>query len=59
MLTTTVSMWLIRLPLAWFFVVHQGWGLPGAYAGFVLGSTLEAVAVYLRYRAGAWQRTSV
>ena len=45
--------------LAWFFVVHQGWGLPGAYASFIFGSTLEALAVYLRYRAGAWQRTSV
>jgi putative MATE family efflux protein len=59
MLITSVSMWLVRLPLAWYFVVHLGWGLPGAYASFIFGSTLEAIAVYVRYRAGAWQRTSV
>jgi multidrug resistance protein, MATE family len=59
MLTTTVSMWLIRLPLAWFFVTRLGWGLPGAYASFIFGSTLEALAVYLRYRAGKWQRERV
>lgn len=59
MLITTVSMWLIRLPLAWFFVTRMGWGLAGAYASFIFGSTLEAVAVYLRYRAGKWQRLKV
>jgi putative MATE family efflux protein len=59
MLITSVSMWLVRLPLAWYFVVHLGWGLPGAYASFIFGSTLESLAVYLRYRAGAWQRTTV
>jgi MATE family multidrug resistance protein len=59
MVTTTVSMWLVRLPVAWFFVTHLGLGLPGAYASFIFGSTLEALAIYLRYRAGAWQRQRV
>ena len=59
MLTTTVSMWLIRVPLAWFFVTQMGWGLPGAYASFIFGSSLEAVAIYLRYRTGKWQRLKV
>jgi Na+-driven multidrug efflux pump len=52
-------MWLVRLPVAWFFVTHLGLGLPGAYASFIFGSTLEALAIYLRYRAGAWQRERV
>jgi putative MATE family efflux protein len=59
LLTTSVSMWLIRLPVAWYFVTQLGWGLPGAYASFVFGSTLEALAMYLRFRAGRWQRLKV
>lgn len=59
MLTTTMSMWLVRVPLAWFFVTQMGWGLPGAYASFIFGSSLEAIALYLRYRAGKWQRLKV
>jgi putative MATE family efflux protein len=59
MLTTTVSMWLVRLPLAWIFVEWFKWGLPGAYASFIFGSTLEGLAIYLRYRSGRWQTLKV
>jgi Na+-driven multidrug efflux pump len=52
-------MWLIRLPVAWFFVEVMHWGLPGAFLGFVFGSTVEATAEYLRYRTGNWQRLKV
>lgn len=59
MLVTALSMWLLRLPLAWVFVEVFHWGLPGAYLGFVAGSTVEAAAEYLRYRTGKWQRLKV
>ncbi|MGH2370940.1 MAG: MATE family efflux transporter, partial [Chloroflexota bacterium] len=59
MLTTTISMWLVRLPVAWFFTTQLDWGLAGAYAGFIFGSTLESLAIYLRYRTGRWQRLRV
>ncbi len=59
MVVTSISMWLIRLPVAWFFVEVMRWGLPGAFLGFVVGSTIEATAEYLRYRTGTWQRLKV
>ncbi|HEV2121443.1 MAG TPA: MATE family efflux transporter [Chloroflexota bacterium] len=59
MLNTTIGMWLIRLPLAWFFVSVLGWGLSGAYAAFVAGPFVEAVTAYLRYRSGNWQHLKV
>jgi Na+-driven multidrug efflux pump len=59
MVVTSISMWLIRLPVAWFFVEVMHWGLPGAFLGFVVGSTIEATAEYLRYRTGTWQRLKV
>ncbi|HEX2035118.1 MAG TPA: MATE family efflux transporter [Chloroflexota bacterium] len=59
MVVTSISMWLIRLPVAWLFTTVLGWGLPGAYASFIFGSTLESLAIYLRYRQGSWQRLKV
>ena len=59
MVVTSISMWLIRLPVAWFFVEVMHWGLPGAFLGFVVGSTIEATAEYLRYRAGKWKGLQV
>lgn len=59
MMVTTISMWLIRLPIAWLLAQQLGLGLPGAYAGFVIGSTLEALVNYLRYRSGKWQHIRV
>jgi putative MATE family efflux protein len=59
MVVTALSMWLLRLPLAWFCVEVLHWGLAGAYVGFVVGSTIEALAEHLRYRAGKWQRLKV
>ena len=59
LLVTSISIWLIRVPLAWFFTLRLGWGMPGAYLGFVLGATLEAIAIYLRYRTGSWRLLTV
>jgi len=59
MAITSISMWLIRLPVAWFFVEVMHWGLPGAFLGFVAGSTIEATAEYLRYRTGRWKGLKV
>jgi putative MATE family efflux protein len=59
MMVTALGMWLIRLPLAYFFGVTLGWGLPGVYLGWVVDSFSLAVANWLRYRAGAWQHRRV
>jgi len=59
MLNTTLSMWLLRVPIAWIAVTQLGLGLPGAYAAFVIGSTVECFSSWLRYRTGRWRQLRV
>jgi putative MATE family efflux protein len=59
MLAITASMWLVRIPVALIAVHWLHWGLPGAYLAFVVGSSVECIAAYLRYRAGKWQHLKV
>ena len=54
MLVSGLSMWVVRLPLAWWFALGLGWGLPGAFASFALGSAIEAAVMTWRYRRGHW-----
>ena len=54
MLIASLGMWAVRLPLAWWFALGLGWGLPGAFASFALGSALEATIMTWRYRRGHW-----
>ena len=59
MLTSSVGMWVVRLPLAWWFALELGWGLPGAFASFALGSAVEATIMTWRYRRGYWASIKV
>ena len=59
MLTSSVGMWVVRLPLAWWFALELGWGLPGAFASFALGSAVEATIMTWRYRRGHWASIKV
>ena len=59
MLVASLGMWVVRLPLAWWFALELGWGLPGAFASFALGSAVEATIMTWRYRRGYWARIKV
>ena len=59
MLTSSVGMWVVRLPTAWWFALELGWGLPGAFASFALGSAIEATIMTWRYRRGHWASIKV
>ena len=59
MLTSSVGMWVVRLPAAWWFALELGWGLPGAFASFALGSAIEATIMTWRYRRGHWASIKV
>ncbi len=59
MVTTAVAMWVVRLPVAWFFGITLGLGLPGVYLGWVLDSLVLGLLTWLRYRNGGWKAREV
>ena len=59
MAMTGISIWLIRLPLAYLFGLVLGWGLPGAWGAFALDLSLRGVLNYLRFRGGRWKLVKV
>ena len=48
-------MWVVRLPVAWFFGITLGLGLGGIYLGWVLDSVVLGLLTWWRYRAGGWK----
>jgi len=59
MFATGAAMWLIRLPLAWFFGITLGLGLGGVYLGWVIDTIVLASLNWARYRTGRWQQRKV
>jgi len=51
----TVLAWLVFVPGAWFFGVHQGHGLTGAYVGGTLYVALLAGGLVWRFASGKWR----
>jgi putative MATE family efflux protein len=59
MYATGLSVWLIRLPFGVLFGPVLGLGLGGVYISNVMDALARAVANYLRFRAGKWQKLRV
>jgi Na+-driven multidrug efflux pump len=59
MFATGLAVWLVRLPFGWLFGVGLGWGLPGVYISNVMDAGVRALANFLRFRAGGWQKIRV
>ncbi|HFD39231.1 MAG TPA: MATE family efflux transporter [Anaerolineae bacterium] len=59
MAMTGISIWLIRLPLAYLFGLVLGWGLPGAWGAFALDLSLRGMLNFLRFRSGRWKLVKV
>ncbi len=59
MYATGLAVWLIRVPFGWLFGVVLNMGLPGVYISNVMDSGARALANYLRFRAGRWQKIRV
>jgi MATE family multidrug resistance protein len=53
------SIWLMRLPLAYFLALTLGWGLIGAWVAMALDFALRAVLNFLRFRSGRWKAVEV
>ncbi|MFW6074964.1 MAG: MATE family efflux transporter [Chloroflexota bacterium] len=59
MLSTSVTMWLLRVPLAYFFGVTFGWGLFGVYIAMFLDTVVLMLMNIWRYRQGNWMHRTV
>ncbi len=56
---TAGGIWLVRLPLAVALTGPLAMGLPGAWVAMSLDLTVRGLFMFLRYRAGRWQRIQV
>lgn len=59
MLANGLSMWVVRLSLALFFVLALRLGLVGAWYAMVADVTVRAALNFLRFRRGGWKRIEV
>jgi putative MATE family efflux protein len=55
MLITAASIWLLRIPLAYFFGIYLGLGLVGVWMGNTLDMGIRGLAVTWRYCTGRWK----
>ncbi len=51
--------WGLSLPLAWWFGVHEGHGVVGAWAALSAYMAVLSVALLWRFRSGAWQHIRI
>lgn len=55
MYATTVTVWLLRLPLAYFFGITLTLNLTGVWIGHALDFTIRGAMLLWRYRSGDWK----
>jgi putative MATE family efflux protein len=54
-----ISVWIIRVPAAYFFAIIMGWGLTGIWVTTVLDWAIRSVIYFFIYRRGKWKHTKV
>jgi MATE family multidrug resistance protein len=59
MAVTGVSIWLIRLPLAYLLALVFGWGLLGAWGALAIDLSIRGLLNFLRFRSGRWKTVKV
>ncbi len=50
-----VFMYLCAVGGTWFFGIHLGWMVAGAYVGLAMDECVRAVCMYFRWRSGKWK----
>lgn len=55
MYTTTVTIWLLRLPLGYLLGIALAMGLPGVWLGHAIDFTVRGGLLIWRYAAGDWR----
>jgi len=56
MVRVAVSIWLIRIPLAFLFVVILGWGITSVWWAMVISMIAQAMMILQRYLSKRWLR---
>jgi len=59
MVITGISIWGLRVPLAYVLSLVLGWGLVGAWSAMALDFGLRGVLNFLRFRNGGWKTVKV
>ena len=52
-----ISMWVIRLPLAYLLTLILGYGATGAWAAMISSMTVQGVFMVLRFHKGKWKES--
>lgn len=55
LVATTAGVWLVRLPVAWFFGLFLGWGLSGLFISNSVDAATRAAFVTFRFVRGRWR----
>ncbi len=59
MLATTIGVWIVRLPIAWFLCLVLGLGLPGLFLSNSVDAAIRAVLVTVRFARSRWQERAI
>lgn len=54
-----ICMWLIRLPLAWFFALVLHYGAPGVWMAMVISMCIQGILMAARFHKGSWKHLKV
>lgn len=59
MILLVSSLWFVRLPLAWLFAIHLGWGVTGAWWAMSITCCLSGILMCAWFKSGYWKNTRV
>jgi putative MATE family efflux protein len=59
LIITGISLWLVRLPLAYVLGVTLGMGLTGAWIAMSVETAVRGALIFLRFRMGKWKKITV
>ncbi len=59
MVINIIALWVVQLPVAWFFAMYLGWGANGIWWALVIGMAAQAVLLVARFRQGRWQTVQI
>jgi len=58
-LITILTMWLIRLPLAWWLIFRLGLQTHGAWLSMAVSTILTGLLMFALFRGGSWKKVTV